>query len=459
MTVVKSNYLGLLNADLASLTYSLDTDGSINRADMIQILYCVESEGDGVVDAADFSDLKTILKDSSTLNIVNYVLVLANDVVNGNAANAHYLGQTLGNLAAGSSNAQLEKLIDKWFYGTDLPATGGYSYDTVTAGTLYGSSGPSHADEKQGNLGDCYLISALGSVADSSQAAAKNMIIDNGDGTWTVRFYSNGTADYVTVNSQLPVDSKGNLIFDGYGTSSTSGSNVLWLELLEKAYAQWNETGREGRSAAANSYASIEGGLDGRRLRPDAQLRRHRLQHDRQRQANAHQRPERRQGRDDRHRQQPGLQHRPLRQSRLQRPQLRQLHRPVHALQSLGEQSAREVDLEPVGRQLRRFRRGRHVGRPPAAGCKARSLPRSSCRRRSRWSRLPPRRRLLPPSNRRSGLGSSDAQEPARPRTAAADAVFAGYGDSAGRLLPSADVAMYRFSAERVCRRPGRPAV
>ncbi len=189
-TVAKPNYLGLANAGLANLTYKLDADGSINRADMIQILDCVETEPDGVVDAADFSDLKTILKDSSTLNIVNYVSVLANDVVNGNPANAHYQGQTLGNLAAGSSTAQLGKLINKWFYGTDLPAAGGYSYDTATAGTLYGAGGPSHTDEEQGGLGDCYFIAAMGSVADSSQAAIENMFIDDGDGTWTVRFYS-----------------------------------------------------------------------------------------------------------------------------------------------------------------------------------------------------------------------------------------------------------------------------
>ncbi|MCE5266809.1 MAG: hypothetical protein LLG00_02855 [Planctomycetaceae bacterium] len=263
VSVVKANYLGLSNAELAALTQSLDADGSINRADMIQILDCIESESDGVVDAADLSDLKTILKDSPTLNIVSYVAVLANDVVNGSVANAHYLSQTLGNLAVGSSNTVLEKLINKWFYGTDLPATGGYSYDTATAGTLYSTSGPSHANEKQGDLGDCYLLSSLGSIADSSQAAIKNMIIDNGDGTWTVRFYYNGAADYVTVNSQLPVDSRGNLVFDGYGASSASTSNVLWLELIEKAYAQWNETGRTGRSSNSNSYISIEGGWMG----------------------------------------------------------------------------------------------------------------------------------------------------------------------------------------------------
>ncbi|MEN6449556.1 MAG: C2 family cysteine protease [Thermoguttaceae bacterium] len=263
MTVVKANFLGLTDAQLAALTQSLDVDGSINRADMIKILDYVESETDGIVSAADLSDLKTILKNSATLNIVSYVGVLANDVINGSVANAHYLGQTLGNLTAGSSNAVLEKLINKWFYGTDLPTTGGYSYDTATAGTLYGANGASHTDEKQGDLGDCYLISSLGSIADSSQAAIKNMLIDNGDGTYTVRFYSNGVADYVTVNTQLPVSSKGTLVFDGYGTSASSASNVLWLELIEKAYAQWNETGKTGRDSATNSYAAIEGGWMG----------------------------------------------------------------------------------------------------------------------------------------------------------------------------------------------------
>ena len=263
VTVAASNFLGLLDSILANLTQSLDVDGSINRADMIAILTTVADEADGVVDATDLSDLKTILKNSTTLCMANYVLDLAGDVVNGNTANAYYLGTTLGNLAIGSANANLDKLINKWFYGADLPATGGYSYDTATAGTLFGSTIASHADELQGNLGDCYLIAALGSIADSSQTAIANMFLYNGDGTWTVRFYVNGTADYVTVNSRLPVDSKGNLIFQGYGSSSTNTSNELWLSLLEKAYAQWNETGNTGRDQALNSYVSIEGGWMG----------------------------------------------------------------------------------------------------------------------------------------------------------------------------------------------------
>ena len=77
---------------------------------------------DGVVDATEFADLKTILNKAATLNIPGYVQVLAGDVVNGNAANAHFQGQALGNLAAGSSASQLNKLVDKWFLGADHPA-------------------------------------------------------------------------------------------------------------------------------------------------------------------------------------------------------------------------------------------------------------------------------------------------------------------------------------------------
>jgi hypothetical protein len=89
------------------------------------------------------------------------------------------------------------------------------------------------------------------------------MIVDNGVDTktglhtWTVRFYSGGTADYVTVDNMLPT-SGGRLIFDGYGAGTTNPQG-LWIALIEKAYAQWNETGKEGRNGA-NSYSGIEAG-------------------------------------------------------------------------------------------------------------------------------------------------------------------------------------------------------
>jgi hypothetical protein len=249
--------LGLKDPTMASLAQSLfSRDGLINRADMIQILDAADQHN--AVSATDFGDLKIILGDAATLKIPGYVQVLAGDVVNGNTANATYQAQKLGNLAAGSSSSVLSKLVGKWFLGADLPGLpAGISY-RATAGSLFNGT-PSYRDEIQGELGDCYFISSLGSIADASPAAVENMFIYNGDNTWTVRFYYNGAADYVTVNNMLPVNSAGQLVFADYGKTASSTSNTLWIPLAEKAYAQWNQTGKEGRDGQ-NLYSSIAGG-------------------------------------------------------------------------------------------------------------------------------------------------------------------------------------------------------
>jgi hypothetical protein len=249
--------LGLQDPALASLTQTLfSADGSINRSDMIRILQSVAS--DGVVSGTDLNDLKTILADAPTLNIPGYVQVLAGDVVNGSPANANYQGQPLGNLQAGDSGTQLNDLIGKWFYGADVPNAGTYSYQTI-AGSLFVTS-PAYTDMRQGSLSDCYLVSALGSLAESSPASIRNMFIDNGDGTWSVRFYTTaGKADYVTVNRLLPVNAGGYLVYDGMGLSAGNEANDLWLPLAEKAYAQWNETGNEGRDGT-NTYSGLQNG-------------------------------------------------------------------------------------------------------------------------------------------------------------------------------------------------------
>ena len=256
-TVAATGFLALKDTALAAEVQKLDADGSISRNDMIQILDTVVSDG-VLLSSTDFSDLKTILGDATTLKMPAYVQVLAGDVINGNAANANYQGQTLGNLAAGSSSSLLSKLVGKWFLGTDHPGLpSGVSY-RGTAGSLFNGT-PSHLNETQGELGDCYFISSLGSIADASPAAVENMFIYNGDNTWTVRFYANGVADYVTVDNMLPVNSAGQLVYTDYGASASSTSNTLWIPLAEKAYAQWNATGKEGRDGQ-NLYSSIEGG-------------------------------------------------------------------------------------------------------------------------------------------------------------------------------------------------------
>ncbi len=57
----------------------------------------------------------------------------------------------------------------------------------------------------------------------------------------------------------LPVNSAGQLVYADYGRTASSTSNTLWIPLAEKAYAQWNQTGKEGRDGQ-NLYSSIEGG-------------------------------------------------------------------------------------------------------------------------------------------------------------------------------------------------------
>jgi hypothetical protein len=249
-------FLNLQDPSLRTLTSSLFArDGQINRADMIQILESVVAEG-SVVSTADFSDLQTIVSNASALRMPGYVEALASDIVDGNPANAHYQGQALGNLYAGDAASNLTELVDKWFLGMDHPATS-YTYQTC-AGSLFGTGGPQYTDMQQGLLGDCYFVSALGSIATGNPAAIKNMFVDNGVTgktglhSWTVRFYTHDSAndtytpDYVTVDSMLPVLSDNGwiiLAYSGMGDFPTDPNNVLWIALAEKAYAQWCDTG------------------------------------------------------------------------------------------------------------------------------------------------------------------------------------------------------------------------
>lgn len=258
---IPTNYLGMKDADLAKLTQSLATDdGVVSRKDMIQIFQSLVTKG--WVYADQLSDLKTILNNAATLNMPGYVQTLASDVVNGNKANERFQGHEMGNLEAGSAGAQLKKLVDKWLLGADHPNAGKNTY-RATAGTLFGSDGPVYADMRQGGAdpwGDCYFIAAMGSVAKASPTAIRNMLLDNGDGTWTVRYYVNGKADYVTVDGMLPT-SGGKLVYANRGANCLSADNKLWLPLVEKAYAQWNETGNAGADRdGTNTYLNLGDG-------------------------------------------------------------------------------------------------------------------------------------------------------------------------------------------------------
>jgi hypothetical protein len=228
-------------------------DDAITRNDMLGLFN--QAEADGTISAQELQSLRVVVSNSSLLNMPGYVHNLANKTLNNDPADASYQGQPLAMLAAGSSASVLQALVSKWFLGQDEPAAGTDAYYSPVSGTLFGSSGPLPTDVQQGQIGDCWLIAGLSEVAKRMPSVIKNMFIDNGDGTWSVRFYHNGAPDWVTVDSQLP---------DGGTLYDQPINGVLWVALAEKAYAQenasgWIPTGSEGN----DSYAALNGGDPG----------------------------------------------------------------------------------------------------------------------------------------------------------------------------------------------------
>jgi hypothetical protein len=249
---------------LQNLTRIFAADGSLSRTDMIELLR--ETKDYGSVDATEVTDLRKIVSDLGYM-MPEYVKVLSNKVVNSDPANQWYTGgdttrELLGNLYAGSSDSQMEKLIGKWFLGSDRPAAVSYGKTTVYSyqqanGSLF-VGGASYQDIQQQDAADCYFLAALGATALRSPSTLTNMFIDNGDGTFTVRFFkADGSRDYVTVDRYLPVDAWGNAVYAGWnGGSYSEANNELWVALAEKAYAQINESGWIGQDGT-NSYNGI----------------------------------------------------------------------------------------------------------------------------------------------------------------------------------------------------------
>lgn len=248
----------VVDSALRTLGHNLYTDGCIDRNDMIALLRDVQDGG--TVDSIEFSDLQKIVSNSTLFGTFDYVWKLSSYVVSGNTANAKYQGQALGNLAAGSSGGKMENLINKWFFGLDRPTASG-AYRQI-AGQLF-VGGAAYSDIKQGYLGDCYFMASLAETALKNPSLINSMFMVNGDGTYTVKFYNAGQAAYVTVDSYLPTNSAGQLIYANIGAYYANAGNELWTALAEKAYVQLNEMGfvRPGLSGnGVNAYSAIEGG-------------------------------------------------------------------------------------------------------------------------------------------------------------------------------------------------------
>jgi calpain-15 len=110
------------------------------------------------------------------------------------------------------------------------------TYQNVQKGQLF-VDGLSYDDVTQGDVGDCYFLSSVASIASSDPDALKNLIKPAGNGQYDVQFFektkSGAKPVTVRVDGEIPMDKNG-IVYAG-----SRDEKELWVGLVEKAFAKW----------------------------------------------------------------------------------------------------------------------------------------------------------------------------------------------------------------------------
>ena len=102
--------------------------------------------------------------------------------------------------------------------------------------SMWGSNGIEFTDPDQGSLGDCWIVAAASSVAQTPERIRKLFVTDelNNAGVYSVTLYMMGIPVTVTVDDYLPFESgTSDLVY-----ASASSDKALWMPILEKAAAK-----------------------------------------------------------------------------------------------------------------------------------------------------------------------------------------------------------------------------
>jgi calpain family cysteine protease len=106
--------------------------------------------------------------------------------------------------------------------------------------------GPSLEDPKQGWAGDCYLIAAMGALADVAPDRIRDMMRQDPDAKVTVSLFDEAKdgklqKKEVTVDADLLTRTgpgAGSMVYASSAQSDAAGRPEMWVPLLEKALAQ-----------------------------------------------------------------------------------------------------------------------------------------------------------------------------------------------------------------------------
>jgi len=160
---------------------------------------------------------------------------------------------------------------------TDKPR--GDVYASFQNASLWAEGGPKADDVRQGHIGDCYLMAAMGAVCAANPGAIMKMFQPqkSGEKVYSVTLFKEDkgklTPHTVSVDTMMPATNPASpepgekaaggapqLAYAGMG--KTAATAALWPSLLEKAYAQliggYAEVGKGGKSSDAMSAITGE---------------------------------------------------------------------------------------------------------------------------------------------------------------------------------------------------------
>ena len=163
------------------------------------------------------------------------------DVVSGNGINTSFWVSKNDKYTASKSQVAggYVHQVAVWYLPAN-PSDSGWTTNMASQ-SLWGT-GPTMDDVNQGQVGDCYLMSTLASLATSSPNRLREMAVDLGDGNYVVQFKRGGKFSYVRVTADLP-----------NWVAHVGGSGDIWALIIEKAYAFF----RTGQ----NTYDSLNAGF------------------------------------------------------------------------------------------------------------------------------------------------------------------------------------------------------